>query len=453
MADRNGISLEALGVGLPYSIEAEQAVLGAILTDSSTLYEVMEILGSEHFYHRQNAEIFREIVRMFVSGEPIDFVTVLNTSVGSGIFQNEDDAKVYLYSLTQTVPTVTNVVSYAKIVYDKYLMRSLIGVSKEIMDRSGETQEGASSLLDYAEQRIYDIRNGKSSNGIKAIDTVLIETLEQLNRLNGPDRAKYLGIPTGFVHLDRTLTGLNRSDLIILAARPGVGKTSFALNIATNIAKSSDKSVVIFSLEMTTGQLASRILSSESGVVSQAFRTGEIKPDEWVSIAQSSDIISKSNLYLDDSSGISVSEIKAKARRVNNLGLIIVDYLQLMSGNSRTESRVQEISEITRSFKIMAKELDIPIVLLSQLSRSSEKQSRRPMLSDLRDSGSIEQDADIVLFLHRDVSSDETSENQSNANEVILMVAKNRHGEVTNIRLHWDGAHTRFTSMDYERNE
>ena len=447
--DRVSLPLEMMGVNLPYSIEAEQAVLGAVIVDSASLYEVAGIVIPEHFYHSQNSAIFREMNLLFASGKPVDFVTVLDAVVTAGVFENEQEAKVYLFGITETVPSVSNAASYARIVHDKYLLRSLISASREIMSSSSEAQESASSLLDFAEQRIYNIRTGRDASDLFRIDAVIMETLDRLNRLSGPDRNKYIGLPTGFRHLDRVLTGLNRSDLIIIAARPGVGKTSFALNIASNIAKSdNDCSIAFFSLEMTTNQLAARILSSEASVASQSFRTGEMQPDDWVRIAQTTDMLARSNLYLDDTSGISVNEIKAKARRLKNLGLIIVDYLQLMGGSGRSESRVQEISDITRAFKIMGKELNVPIVLLSQLSRSNEKQARRPMLSDLRDSGSIEQDSDIVMFLHRERQNDETDDEDEN-NEVLLMVSKNRHGETTNIRLHWDGKYTKFTSMEY----
>ena len=440
--------MEAMGVNFPFSIEAEQAVLGAVIIDSSAYYEVTGIVNPEHFYHRQNGAIFREMQLLAETGKPVDYVTVLDAAVTAGVFESEEEAKVYLFGVTETVPSVSNVSSYARIVYDKYILRSLINASREIMQNSSEAQDSAAKLLDFAEQKIYDIRTGRDASELYRIDAVIMETLDRLTRLSGPDREKYLGIPTGFRHLDRVLTGLNKGDLIILAARPGVGKTSLALNIATNVARSRESSVAFFSLEMTTSQLAARILSSEASVESQSFRTGEMKPDDWIRIAETADIFSKANLYLDDTSGISVAEIKAKSRRLNNLGLIIVDYLQLMGGTGRNESRVQEISDITRSFKIMSKELNVPIILLSQLSRSNEKAGRRPMLSDLRDSGSIEQDSDIVLFLHRDnASSDDEEEDEDN--EILLMVSKNRHGERTNIRLHWDGRYTRFTSMEY----
>ncbi|MEA4911132.1 MAG: replicative DNA helicase [Oscillospiraceae bacterium] len=449
MAEHYGLSLEALGVNLPYSVEAEQAVLGAVIVDSRVLEDVLGVLMPEHFYQKQNEAIFAEMVMMYNAGRPIDFVTVLTAVTAAEIFPKEEDAKVYLYGITQTVPTLSNVVSYANIVFDKYQTRTLINACREIIDNSSGGAEGSAQLLDFAEQKIYEIRSGRESGNLDLIKEVLFRVMDQLNKLSGPDKEKYRGLPTGFAMLDRVLTGLNKSDLIILAARPGVGKTSFALNIAQNVAKNSDVSIAVFSLEMTKEQLAQRILSSTSGVSSQALRSGEIQTDEWTSIAEATDVLSKARIYIDDTSGISVGEIKSRARRVKNLGLVVVDYLQLMTGaGKRNDSRVNEISEITRSFKIMAKELNVPILLLSQLSRSSEQQKRRPMLSDLRDSGSIEQDADIVLFLHRDLPQ-EGEQEQEVSPEVMLIVAKNRHGETTKLKLHWDGEHTTFTSMEY----
>ncbi len=454
MADLNDMTLDSLGINLPYSIEAEQAVLGAVITDASVLPEVMGIITPEQFYSKENGAIFRQMVFLFMAGKPIDYITVLDEVRSAGVFESEEEAKVYLFSITQTVPTIKNVGSYAKIVYEKYLMRSLIGASREIMTQSSDGQQPVEKLLDYAEQRIFEIRSGRESSSLTPIVSVLMETLGHLKDMSGPEKERFMGLESGFKYLDKTLTGLNRSDLIILAARPGVGKTSFALNIAANVAqKYPDKAVAIFSLEMTNRQLVERMLSSDSGVVSQAFRNGEVQDDDWIRIAESSDKLGKTHIYLDDTSGITVGEIKARARRIDNLGLLIVDYLQLMTGSGRNDSRVNEVSEITRSFKIMAKELDIPIILLSQLSRGSEKQARRPMLSDLRDSGSIEQDADIVLFLHRELPEGGEYQDPSEISEMLLMVAKNRHGEVTNLKLHWDGKLTKFTSMEFNRDD
>ncbi|MEG1181679.1 MAG: replicative DNA helicase, partial [Oscillospiraceae bacterium] len=306
-------------------------------------------------------------------------------------------------------------------------------------------------ILDYAEQKLYEIRAGRDNSEMWRIDSVLFDVIDRLNKMSGPDAYKYRGIPTGFGYLDKVLTGLNKSDLIILAARPGVGKTSLALNIATNIARKTDYAVAMFSLEMSKQQLAQRIISNVSGVSSYAFRTGEVSSEEWVTIAEGMSILTGTGIYLDDTSGISVSEIKSKARRLKNLGLIVVDYLQLMGGSGRRDSRVNEIADITRSFKILAKDLNVPVIVLSQLSRSNEKEAkpRRPRLSDLRDSGSIEQDADIVIFLHRDHVESDDEENSTESKQVTLMVAKNRHGETANMMLGWDGEHTRFSSLEY----
>lgn len=450
--EKYGISLEAMGINLPYSIEAEQAVIGAVLVDSRVIDELGGKLLPEHFYSKQNAAIFSEMLLMSSTAKPIDFVTVLDAVNAAGVFASEEDAKVYLYNLTETVPAISNANTYAEIIYQKYLTRTLIKACKEVIDNSADNQESASTLIDFAEQKIFEIRNGRDSSEMWQIDSVIMDVIDTLNKMSGPDREKYLGLPTGYPILDKVLTGLNRSDLIILAARPGVGKTSFALNLATNLTtKRPDIGVAIFSLEMTKQQLVQRMLSSLSGVESQVFRTGNVATDQWSNIAEATSRLSKTNIFIDDTSGISVAEIKSKCRRIRNLGLVIVDYLQLMSSNRRNESRVNEVSDITRNFKIMAKELNVPIVLLSQLSRDNEKQQRRPKLSDLRDSGSIEQDADIVLFLHREGDLNDTD--MEEIHEVSLIVAKNRHGETTRIDMHWDGRFTRFTVLETGRDD
>ncbi len=450
--DKYGISLEAMGINLPYSIEAEQAVIGAVLVDSRVLDEIGGKLLPEYFYSKQNAAIFGEMLLMSSTAKPIDFVTVLDATNAAGVFPSEEDAKVYLYNLAETVPAISNALTYAEIIYEKYLTRTLIKACKEVIDNTTDGQEAASTLLDFAEQKIFEIRNGRDSSEMWQIESVLMDVIDTLNKMSGPDRDKYLGLPTGYPILDKTLTGLNRSDLIILAARPGVGKTSFALNLATNVTmKRPEVGIAIFSLEMTKQQLVQRMLSSVSGVESHVFRSGDVRTDQWSTIAEATSQLSKKSVFIDDTSGISVAEIKSKCRRIKNLGLVIVDYLQLMSGGKRNESRVNEISEITRNFKIMAKELNVPIILLSQLSRDNEKQQRRPKLSDLRDSGSIEQDADIVLFLHRE--GDPNDADMAEIHDVSLIIAKNRHGETTRIDMHWDGRLTRFTVLDTTRDD
>ena len=443
---------DALSYELPYSTEAEQAVLGSILVDSSVLDDVAAVLSENMFYNRQNAEIFQEMKVLHSSGKPVDFVTVLDATVSAGVFQSAEDAKVYLYSIAETVPALSNTLTYAKIVADKSTVRTLMNSCREVISRAMDASNDPSALLDFAEQTVYSIRESRDRTDMSPIVDVSFNVLSDLEKLMGPDRQKYLGIPTGFSYLDQVTTGLNRSDLIILAARPSVGKTSFALNICSNVVRSrSDVAVAVFSLEMTKEQIAQRIISSLAGVRSQKFRTGDFTDEEMDKVTEATSELASARLYLDDTSGITVPEIKAKARRVPNLGLIVVDYLQLMSGSGRrSENRVNEISEITRSFKILAKDLNVPVILLSQLSRGTEKEKRRPQLSDLRDSGSIEQDADIVMFLHRETPEEER---ESPLQDILLLVSKNRHGEIRNIHLNFEGDITRFTSVEYERDD
>ena len=303
-------------------------------------------------------------------------------------------------------------------------------------------------LLDSAEQKIYDIRQGKDVRGLTPISEAIAEAYDRLGKISGPDKEKYIGARTGFTLLDSITSGLNKSDLIIIAARPGMGKTSFAMNIAVNVARRSDKEVVTFNLEMSKEQLATRILSTEALVDSNTLRNGRISGDDWVKLATSAGYLSTLPLFIDDTASMTVQQMKAKLRRTKNLGLVIIDYLQLMeSATTRSDNRVLVISEITRQLKVMAKELNVPVILLSQLSRAVESRTdKRPMLSDLRESGSIEQDADIVLFLYREAYYNKESQRQ-NISECI--VAKNRHGETGSVELIWDGQYTRFSNPDY----
>ena len=456
------LNLESMGVNLPYSMQAEQSVLGAALLQADIIPELVELLRPEMFYARQNGQIFAEMVRLFTAGQTVDFVTLLDAVTGEGVFESTDAAKVYLTGLAETVPSISNVQAYAKIVQEKYLVRQLMGAAKDILEQSGEEPD-ADLLLESAEQKIYEIRSGRDTSALTSISSVIVDTLVNLQKIAGPDRDKYAGIPTGFTYLDTVLTGMGRSDLIILAARPGMGKTSFALNIATNVAKKQKIPVAIFSLEMTKDQLTSRILSAEAGIDSQAFRTGKLKEEDWDDLARASEMLHDAPIYMDDTSGITIPEVKAKIRRINqdpsrpDIGLVIIDYLQLMTSGRRTENRVQEISDITRNLKIMAKELNVPVIALSQLSRSAEKATgrsdHRPQLSDLRDSGSIEQDADVVLFLYRQAyynsHQDGAEEQQADERTAECIVAKNRHGETSTVQLGWDGAHTRFMNLDF----
>ncbi len=456
------LNLESMGVNLPYNMQAEQSVLGAALLQADIIPELVELLRPEMFYARQNGQIFAEMVRLFTAGQTVDFVTLLDAVTGEGVFESADAAKVYLTGLAETVPSISNVQAYAKIVQEKYLVRQLMGAAKDILEQSGEEPD-ADLLLESAEQKIYEIRSGRDTSALTSISSVIVDTLVNLQKIAGPDRDKYAGIPTGFTYLDTVLTGMGRSDLIILAARPGMGKTSFALNIATNVAKKQKIPVAIFSLEMTKDQLTSRILSAEAGIDSQAFRTGKLQEEDWDDLARASEILHDAPIYMDDTSGITIPEVKAKIRRINqdpsrpDIGLVIIDYLQLMTSGRRTENRVQEISDITRNLKIMAKELNVPVIALSQLSRSAEKATgrsdHRPQLSDLRDSGSIEQDADVVLFLYRQAyynsHQDGAEEQQADERTAECIVAKNRHGETSTVQLGWDGAHTRFMNLDF----
>lgn len=452
-----GLNTSAVpGLVLPFSPEAEQSVLGAILLDPQCLSIVAELLPrSEYFYQVNNQLIYSAMIDMFTLGRPVDFVTVLEYLKGTKDF-DDGSGKVYLAQLAQIVPSISNVAQYCEIVKDKYDLRMLILAARGILDDAVDGSGTTTNLLDSAEQRIFDIRQGKSVQGLQRINEILLQTFQRLDALNSPDKDKYKGIPTGIGELDSTITGLNRSDLIILAARPGMGKTSFALNIARHASVACNRRVAFFSLEMSKEQLAARMLSTEALVGSTKLRTGELSENEWTRLVEGGDILSRADLYFDDTSGITVPEMKAKLRRLQNVDLVVIDYLQLMSSAKKIDNRVQEISEITRNLKIMAKELAVPVIALSQLARASEKRTdHKPVLSDLRDSGSIEQDADIVLFLYREAyyPGEGGDGNEQNQNKSECIIAKNRHGESKSVPLHWQGEFTRFTSQEYVRNE
>lgn len=432
---------------LPYSLEAEQSVLGAVLLEPAVLTELLDVLRPDYFYLAQHREIFSAMVRMFSASETIDFVTLLDALKATGTY-DEAGGKAYLLSLLEMVPSAANAMAYARIVEDKYFLRSLITVSREIIDTAMQETDDVRAVVDMAEQRIYEIRQDRAENGLRHVREVILETYDRLKLLSATDKKDYLGRSTGFHELDRLITGLNRSDLVLLAARPAMGKSAFALNIAQNVARAGGR-VAFFSLEMTREQNVSRMLSAQARIESSRLRTGELTADEWVRLAEAADTLSHCELYFDDTSGITVPEIKARCRRLHELDLVVIDYLQLMSSGRRIENRVQEVSEITRSLKIMAKDLNVPVLTLSQLSRGTESRTgHRPQLSDLRESGSIEQDADIVMFLYREDYYEQTEDNH---NQATCIVGKNRHGAVGDVPLHWDGAHTEFTSMEQRR--
>jgi len=431
---------------LPNNLEAEQCVLGSILIDSSVLSVVLQKLKPESFYNENHRELFSIMIRMFSSGSKTDIITILNEALSYGIFENPTEGRSYLASLMTNVPSVSNIESYCDIVAEKHYIRSLATVAQDIMHDISSGAYDAQTLLDATEQRIFDIRQGRDVKGLTPIKEVIYEAYDRLSKITGPDKEKYLGAKTGFSYLDTITTGLNKSDLILIAARPGMGKTSFALNIATNVARHSQKDVAVFSLEMSKEQLATRMLSTEALVDSNKLRSGRLAQNDWVRLASSADVLCRLSLYLDDTAAITVQQMKAKLRRMKNIGLVVIDYLQLMTTTLKTDNRVVIISEITRQLKIMAKELDVPVILLSQLSRGPESRTdKRPMLSDLRESGSIEQDADIVMFLYRDAYYNKESDSP-NISECI--VAKNRHGETGTVEMIWDGQFTRFANKE-----
>lgn len=441
------------GMNMPYSPEAEQAVLGAIILDSSVFDKVVDYVKSaDFFYVALHKLIFSQMQEMINFGAAIDFVTLLEKLKQNKAF-DEATGKTYLMDLVNNCPSISNAEAYAKVIADKYNIRRLITASREIIDDASAGDEDPAILIDSAEQKIFDIRKGNEKSGLERINSVILQTFDRLDALNSETDDSLKPISTGIGDLDRVITGLNRSDLILLAARPGMGKTSFALNIARNAACQSKKTVAFFSLEMSKEQLASRLLSTEALISGTKLRTGKLSEEEWSRLIPASDVLSKTELYLDDTPGITITEMKSRLRRLQHLDLVIIDYLQLMASGRRIDNRVQEISEITRNLKILAKEMNVPVITLSQLSRASEQRTdHRPQLSDLRDSGSIEQDADIVLFLYREgYYSEKTAEEAAptaDMNSGECIVAKNRHGEAKAVKLHWQGEFMRFTGTE-----
>lgn len=425
---------------LPFSLEAEQSVLGSLLIDPSCIAESFSYISQKSFYSERHQKIFSVFLKLFTSGLPIDFITVLDAVMLDNIFDSEQSAKIYLTQLMDMVPSTTNFLSYCKIVKEKFYLRSLINAARNIVDLATRAESDAETILDLAENQIFDIRQGRVNSNLVSIDEVISQEFDHLDKLLSGEGQ--VGISSGYPALDSLITRLSPSDLIILAARPAMGKTSFALNIASRVAKQSKKQVAIFSLEMSSQQLIERMLASECSILSTKLHSGELEPEEWALLANKANEMSECKIFFDDTPNLGVAEIKAKLRRFSDLGLVIIDYLQLMSTGSRRTNRTQEISEITRMLKIMAKELGAPVIALSQLARGTEtRQNHRPILSDLRESGTIEQDADIVMFLYRDEYYNSDTEKPGVAE---CIVAKNRHGETGTIELGWDGKFTRF---------
>ncbi|AEY64369.1 replicative DNA helicase [Clostridium sp. BNL1100] len=442
------MDIGTLGRIPPQSLEAEQSVLGSMLIDKEVVPVVMEILKSEDFYRPDHKEIYDVIIELFDRAQPIDLITVSERLKLHGKLDLVGGLE-YLTNIATEVPTTANVKHYAKIVEEKALLRKLIKASSDIVDLGYNASEEVSYILDKAEQNIFDILQKRSSQGFVPIKDVLVDTFNKLEELYN-NSGNITGIPTGFADLDFKTSGLHNSDLILIAARPAMGKTAFALNLAQNAAVHSNVPVAVFSLEMSREQLVNRMLCSEAMVDSNRMKTGKLEDNDWQKVAKALGPLSEAPIFIDDTPGVSITEIRAKCRRLkleHNLGLVIIDYLQLMQGSrSKSENRQQEISEISRSLKILAKEINVPVITLSQLSRAPEARTdHRPILSDLRESGAIEQDADIVMFLYRDDYYNPETE-KKNIAEVIL--AKHRNGSTGTVELVWLGQYTKFANLE-----
>ncbi len=438
---------------LPHSVEAEQAVLGSMLIDPRCVSEVIDKLRPDDFYLRQNKEIYETIYTMFNYSLTIDPVTVLENMKQNGYY-DENQSRGYVLQLMDTTPTAANVGEYIEILKDKTLLRRVAEAAGDLTALIQQGTDTGQDILEAAEQRIYAIRQGRAARGLTPISEVILDVYTRLEELAASDSA-IPGLSTGLRDLDRAISGLNKSDLILLAARPGMGKTSMALNILLDAGKRSGKKVAFFSLEMSREQLALRLISSECFIDNKKLVTGKLDDQDWENVAAAADSLNRSTILIDDDSSITVADILAKCRRVDDLGLVVIDYLQLMqSAGGKTrggDNRQQIVSDISRSLKIMAKELDVPVLCLSQLSRANEsRQDKRPMLSDLRESGAIEQDADIVLFLYREGYYNKDTENPNLAE---CIIAKNRHGETGTVELQWTPEFTTFTDMEWRREE
>jgi replicative DNA helicase len=433
------------------SLEAEQAVLGSILIDSRCVADIIGIVKPDDFFLEQNREIYETIYTMFNFSETIDPVTVLDKMRALGNYH--DNSRDYIMQLMEITPTAANAVRYANIVREKSMLRGLGTAASEIAQLVGEQVGTPSEILEAAERKIYALRKGENQDSLEHIGTIMLKVFERLNELANSDSA-IPGLSTGLRDLDAKINGLNKSDLLLIAARPAMGKTSFALNIGLNVAKKYASTVAIFSLEMSREQLAMRLLSGESFVDSQKLLTGKLEDEEWGKLTMAATSLSQTDIRCDDNPSITVAEMNAKLRRVENLGLVIIDYLQLMTGSGygkQSENRVQVVGEISRSLKIMAKELNVPVICLSQLSRAVEsRQDKRPIMSDLRESGAIEQDADAILFLYRD---DYYNENSEEKNVAECIVAKNRHGETGTVKLQWLPQFTTFADREWKHAE
>ena len=428
---------------MPQSLEAEQAVLGAILIDSRCVADIIGLLHPQDFYLEQNRQIYETIYTMFNYSQTIDPVTVLDKMRELGYFR--DNSVDYIRQLMEITPTAANAARYANIVRDKAMLRSLgqaaQDISETVYDQTGTPQE----ILESAEKKIYALRKGERGDSLEHIGTVLQKVFDRLAELSQSD-SDIPGLSTGLLDLDRMINGLNKSDLLLVAARPAMGKSAFGLNLGLNVAKKYKKTVAVFNLEMSREQLAMRLLATESFVDGKKMATGKLTDEEWTKLAMASASLSQTDIRIDDNPSITVADISAKCRRLDNLGLVIIDYLQLMTGGKRSESRQQEISEISRSLKALAREINVPVIALSQLSRAVEQRpDKRPMLSDLRESGAIEQDADVVMFIYRDDYYNKDSE-EAGVSEIII--GKQRNGPTGTVKLAWLSQYTKFANLE-----
>ena len=435
----------------PQSLEAEQAVLGSILIDSRCVADVVGIIRPEDFFLQVNREIFETIYTMFNFSQTIDPVTVLDKMKELGL--HRDDSRGYILQLMEITPTAANVVRYANIVREKAMLRGLAQAAVDISETVHSEVGTPSEILESAEKKIYALRKGERGDSLEHIGTILHKVFDRLTELSQSD-SLIPGLSTGLRDLDMKINGLNKSDLLLVAARPAMGKSAFALNIAVNVAKKYKKTVAVFNLEMSREQLALRLLASESFIDMQKLATGKLSEEEWGKLCMGSAALSQTDIRIDDNPSVTVADINAKCRRLDNLGLVVIDYLQLMQGSGYSkgsDNRVTVVGEISRSLKIMAKELNVPVVCLSQLSRAVEgRTDKRPILSDLRESGAIEQDADSVMFLYRDEYYNENTEDKGLAE---CIVAKNRHGETGTIKMQWFGQYQTFTDREWKHAE
>ena len=437
-----------LGKVPPHDEDAEQAVLGSMLTDNDAVMAAVEVLKEDAFYREDNKIIYQAILNLYSKSEPIDIITLKDELESMGKFEQVGGFE-YLASLPDKVPTTANVQKYIKIVEEKSVLRNLIKTANEIIELGYNPTEDVEDIMDGAEKKIFDIMQSKNTKSYTPIKDVLVESFTNLEKLYN-QKQHVTGVPTQFYDLDDKTAGLHGSELILVAARPAMGKTAFALNIATNAALRANVPVAIFSLEMSKDQLVNRMLCSEAMVDSNKVRTGKLDEEDWTKLAEAIGPLSEAGVYIDDTPGISVMEIRTKCRKLKmekNIGIVVIDYLQLISGsNKRNGSREQEISEISRSLKVLAKELNVPVIALSQLSRAVEQRDdHRPMLSDLRESGAIEQDADIVMFLYRD---DYYNKESAEKDIAEVIIAKQRGGSTGTVKLYWMGNYTKFVNIE-----